>query len=57
MFGEPYRRGIDSGDSTWTYLHYKFKLFGEHMKTRDLYLVFDEDDRVKSFTYNSNMEP
>ncbi|MCA9727693.1 MAG: hypothetical protein KC729_08415 [Candidatus Eisenbacteria bacterium] len=56
MFGEPYRRGIDDGDSTWTYVHYKFKLFGEHMKTRDLLLRWGRDERVKSYSYNSNMD-
>lgn len=56
MFGEPYRRGIDDGDSTWTYVHYKFRLFGEHMKTRDLLIRWDKDDRVRSYSYNSNMD-
>lgn len=55
-FGLPYRRGIEDGDSTWTYVHYKFKLFGEKLKTRDLYLRFDQDGCVRSFTYNSNMD-
>jgi hypothetical protein len=55
MFGLPYRRGIEDSDSTWTYLHYKFRLFGEHLRTRDLYVRFDEGGRVRSFTYNSNM--
>lgn len=55
MFGEPYRRGIDNGDSTWTYVHYKFRLFGNHLQSRDLYFTFD-GDRVKSYTYNSDMD-
>jgi outer membrane protein assembly factor BamE (lipoprotein component of BamABCDE complex) len=54
-FGLPYRRGIEDGDSTWTYVHYKYRLFGEKLRTRDLYLRFDEQGRVKSYTYNSNM--
>jgi outer membrane protein assembly factor BamE (lipoprotein component of BamABCDE complex) len=56
LFGLPYRRGVEDGDSTWTYVHYKFRLFGEHMRTRDLYVRFDPSGRVKSFSYNSNME-
>lgn len=56
MFGEPYRRGIDDGDSTWTYVHYKFRLFGEHMKTRDLLIRWDKEERVRSYSYNSNMD-
>jgi hypothetical protein len=55
-FGLPYRRGIEDGDSTWTYVYYKFRLFGENLRTRDLYLRFDPDGRVKSYTYNSNLD-
>jgi hypothetical protein len=55
-FGLPYRRGIEDGDSTWTYVHYKVRLFGETLRTRDLYLRFTPDGVVKSFTYNSNMD-
>ena len=55
-FGLPYRRGIEDGDSTWTYVYYKVRLFGENLRTRDLYLRFDPDGRVKSFTYNSNLD-
>lgn len=53
-FGMPYRRGIDDGDSTWTWVHYKFRLFGEHMQTRDLIVTFDDAGRVTSYTYNSS---
>lgn len=56
LFGLPYRRGIEDGDSTWTYLHYKYRLFGDHLKTRDLFVRFDNSGRVASYTYNSNMD-
>jgi hypothetical protein len=56
LFGLPYRRGVEDGDSTWTYVHYKVRVFGEHLRTRDLYLRFSPDGRVKSFSYNSNMD-
>jgi len=55
-FGLPYRRGIEDGDSTWTYVHYKVRVFGEKLRTRDLYIRFDKDGTVRSFTYNSNMD-
>jgi outer membrane protein assembly factor BamE (lipoprotein component of BamABCDE complex) len=55
-FGLPYRRGIEDGDSTWTYVYYKVRLFGENLRTRDLYLRFDPDGRVRSYTYNSNLD-
>jgi hypothetical protein len=55
-FGLPYRRGIEDGDSTWTYVYYKVRLFGENLRTRDLYLRFDSEGRVRSYTYNSNLD-
>jgi outer membrane protein assembly factor BamE (lipoprotein component of BamABCDE complex) len=56
MFGDPYRRGLDDGDSTWTYLHYKIRMFGEHVRSRDLYIRFDDAGRVKSYSYSSNVK-
>lgn len=52
-FGRPYRRGIEDGDSTWTYLRYKVSLIGGQSRTRDLYIRFD-GDRVRSYTYNAD---
>jgi hypothetical protein len=53
-FGRPYRRGIEDGDSTWTYVHYKIRLIGGQSNTRDLYIRFD-GDRVRSYTYNADV--
>ena len=53
-FGRPYRRGIQDGDSTWTYLHYKVRLIGGRTRTRDLYVRFD-GDVVGSYTYNADV--
>lgn len=53
IFGRPYRRGIEDGDSTWTYLRYKVSLVGGQTSTRDLYIRFD-GDRVRSYTYNAD---
>lgn len=52
-FGKPYRKGIDSGDQTWTYVYYKLNLLGSN-RTRDLYVTFDKKGIVKSYTYNTN---
>ncbi|MBD3163560.1 MAG: hypothetical protein GF346_13730 [Candidatus Eisenbacteria bacterium] len=54
MFGRPYRRGIEDGDSTWTYVHYKVRLIGGTTQTRDLYLRFD-GETVRSYTYNADV--
>lgn len=53
-FGRPYRRGIEDGDSTWTYLHYKFRLLGTRSDTRDLYIRFHAE-KVRSYTYNADV--
>ncbi|MFH2070444.1 MAG: outer membrane protein assembly factor BamE [Elusimicrobiota bacterium] len=52
-FGEPNRKGIEDGDLTWTYLYYKLNLLGSK-HTRDLYIKFDKNGVVKSFTYNTS---
>jgi len=54
IFGRPYRRGIEDGDSTWTYLNYKIRLIGGQTRTRDLYIRFDEET-VRSYTYNADV--
>lgn len=54
MFGRPYRRGIEDGDSTWTYLHYKVRFIGGQTRTRDLYIRF-EGEIVRSYTYNADV--
>lgn len=54
LFGRPYRRGIEDGDSTWTYVHYKVRLIGGTTNTRDLYIRFD-GETVRSYTYNADV--
>jgi hypothetical protein len=50
-FGRPYRRGIEDGDSTWTYVYYKLRLLGGQTQARDLYIRFN-NETVNSYTYN-----
>lgn len=52
MFGNPWRIGVEDGDTTWTYGHYRYKLFGR-AKTRDLVLRFDARGVVSSYTFNT----
>ena len=52
LFGTPWRTGIEDGDTTWTYGHYKYKLFGS-AKTQDLVLRFDKQNIVSSYTFNT----
>ena len=51
-YGPPFRTGIQDGDVTWTYVNYKFRLFGRQC-TQDLVLRFDASGTVRSFTYNT----
>ncbi len=52
-YGRPYRTGLEDGDETWTYLDYKLSLFGPQ-RTRDLFVRFNADGTVKSYSFNSN---
>lgn len=51
-FGSPSRTGVEDGDQTWTYAYWKLR-FGR-IYTRDLYVKFDQNDVVKSYSYNTN---
>ncbi len=53
MFGEPWRTGIDNGDTTWTYARYNYAVFSP-AKTRDLVIRFNKSDVVSSYTYNTS---
>ena len=52
MFGNPWRIGVDDGDTTWTYGHYRYKLFGR-ARTRDLVVRFDTGGVVVSYSFNT----
>jgi hypothetical protein len=52
-YGHPYRTGVEDGDVTWTYVDEHFPLLGEP-RTVDLFLRFNADGTVKSYTYNTN---
>ena len=51
-YGSPFRTGVEDGDVTWTYVHYKFRVFGQQC-TQDLVVRFNANGTVKSFTYNT----
>jgi outer membrane protein assembly factor BamE (lipoprotein component of BamABCDE complex) len=52
LFGAPWRTGLEDGQQTWTYGHYKYSLFSRE-KTCDLVVRFDERNVVVSYTFNS----
>lgn len=51
--GDPFRVGMDSGDQTWTYGFYKYRVIGESA-TKDLVIRFSADQKVKSYTLNTS---
>jgi hypothetical protein len=52
LFGHPWRVGVEDGDPTWTYGHYRYTLLGS-TRTRDLVVRFDRAGVVKSYTFSS----
>ena len=52
LFGEPWRRGVEDGERTWTFAKYHYNVFGA-TQTRDLKVRFDAKDRVVAFSFNS----
>jgi outer membrane protein assembly factor BamE (lipoprotein component of BamABCDE complex) len=52
LFGDPWRVGVEDGDPTWTYGHYRYSLIG-NTRTRDLLVRFDPRGVVSSYTFSS----
>jgi outer membrane protein assembly factor BamE (lipoprotein component of BamABCDE complex) len=52
LFGTPWRTGVEDGQRTWTYGHYRYALLGT-TRTRDLVVRFDANGVVSSYSYNS----
>jgi len=55
MFGQPWRKGIDNGITMWTYGRYTYRLIGQ-TDTKDLIVKFDDNGKVKSYTFNETMD-
>ncbi len=53
LFGSPFQKGVEDGQLTWTYTYNKYSIGGE-TKTRTLKIRFDNQDRVASYSYDSN---
>lgn len=52
LFGEPMRKGLDSGYETWTYSYHTYQL-GQLVASKELYVVFNQDNTVRSYSYTS----
>lgn len=50
-FGEPEQRGLENGYETWTYSYAHYE-FGQISRAKDLYVVFNPDRTVRSYSFN-----
>jgi hypothetical protein len=50
-FGEPFRRGLENGHETWTYSYQHYEL-GHLRDFKDLYVVFNKDNTVRTYSYS-----
>lgn len=55
MFGKPWRMGMENGVEMWTYGRYTYRIVGE-TDTKDLIIKFENDGRVKSYTFNKTVD-
>jgi len=54
-FGDtPFREGLDDGYESWTYLYNRWSPFYQ-TRSKDLYVIFNKDGTVRSYTFNSNL--
>jgi outer membrane protein assembly factor BamE (lipoprotein component of BamABCDE complex) len=54
LFGKPFRTGLDDGYESWTYVYNRWSLFAP-TRSKDLYIVFNRDGTVRSYTFNTNL--
>ncbi len=52
LFGPQWRTGIEDGNETWTYGHYRYRLFGQS-STTDLVVRFRANGIVDSYSFNT----
>ena len=51
-FGEPLRRGLENGLQTWVYCYQHYEL-GQLRESKDLYVVFNKDNTVRSYSFTA----
>lgn len=52
IFGPPWRTGLEDGQETWTYGHYRYRPF-QGSESSDLIVRFDDQGRVSSYSYSA----
>ena len=51
-FGEPMRRGLENGYEAWTYSYNTYEL-GQLRDSKELYIVFNKDNTVRSYSFTA----
>ncbi|MPZ76773.1 MAG: hypothetical protein GEU77_09610 [Deltaproteobacteria bacterium] len=51
-FGEPVRKGFENGYETWIYTYQYYQL-GQIRDSKDLYVVFNKDNTVRSYSFTA----
>jgi hypothetical protein len=51
-FGEPVRRGLENGFETWSYSYQYYEL-GQLKDSKELHIVFNKDNTVKSYSFTA----
>jgi hypothetical protein len=51
-FGEPDRKGLENGYETWTY-YYQYYELGRLRDSKELYIVFNKDNTVRSYSFTA----
>ncbi len=46
------RKGLDSGNETWTYSYHTYQI-GQLVDSKELYVVFNKDGTVRSYSFTS----
>jgi len=54
-FGEPHAEGKQNGMLMWTYQYDRYSIFCKD-KSKELILLFGDDERVKAYRFSSNIE-
>ena len=52
-FGVPFKEGTENGYTMWTYQIDKWRALGT-MKSKGLVILFDDQNKVKAYRYESN---
>ena len=52
MFGPPWRIGLENGQETWTYGHYRYSI-ASSSKSSDLVVRFDKKGVDSSYSYST----